>query len=209
MFGQAGADPSVKVIGPAQFKFEQIEEEGEIGYPIRTLVMYRKDEGGWKKLLSHTLDERSGDHNSIAIELGSYKVEGNKVIFYSYWAKAGDAPASPYGARKQVYRVENATAKVRFYEASLSIDTGPMSMESEKTQGGSAYLTTVIRTEQERGWFRDYIRLVEQNYGGDFVYGEDAFELKQEVRASMKDRIAEATKDWEKEEAFRSFGIYK
>lgn len=69
-----------------------------------TLTLFTGD----KELVSLILSDFDGDCSSENIELGTYKIIENSIIFYSYWASADRMQKNkyPYGFRKEQYRFD-------------------------------------------------------------------------------------------------------
>lgn len=155
---------------------------------IRKLTLYRDG----KPLLTHTLHETAGDHNSEEVALGTFETTDSTIIFYSYWSRAGDAPASPYGVRKQVYSVAPNGA-LRRTHAVLYIETGRSSVWAHE---GITYLFDPPQSAAQKAALQEYMRGVETQYGGRFVQGKAKAALFKEVRAKLKKEIAEATAHW-------------
>jgi hypothetical protein len=95
------AQDSTHIINSHNFRFRTVKLENDAGPLIRRVYVYRNK----TKLLTHTIFETSGDCDSETLELGTYEIKDSTITFYSYWAHAGDAPASPYGVRKQIYTI--------------------------------------------------------------------------------------------------------
>ena len=87
------------------FSFKQVELDTLESVENKIVELYRNE----KKLLTHTVFKEEGDCSSIHIQLGNYKVEGNKIIFYSYWAATDRMPGSilPFGYREQIYSIDS------------------------------------------------------------------------------------------------------
>ncbi len=167
---------------------------------IRKLTLYRDG----KPLLTHTIHETAGDHNSEAVALGTFETTDSTIVFYSYWSRAGDAPASPYGVRKQVYSVgQNGT--LRRTHAVLYIETA---RSGEWAHKGITYLFDPPQNAAQEAALQQYIREVETQYGGRFVRGRAQKALFREVRTKLKKEIAEATRNW-KERYSNMLGGYK
>ena len=147
-----------------------------------------------KKLLTHTLSLEEGDCNSQSVALGTYETGSSALTFYSYWARAGDAPVSPYGVRKQVYRVDKA--------GNLYLQKGELYIETSRPgwweNRGIKYLFEAPQNDSERTALAQYISEAEKNYGGRFVLGKAKDRLFTEVRSKLKGPIQRATGTWKK-----------
>ncbi len=158
---------------------------------------------GKKKLLSHTLFKEDGDCSSVTIQLGDYSVENNNIIFYSYWASADRMPLFlRFGFQKQVYSVaDNGIVRLessKIYIEDIIKNANPdFFIGHGWTHKGLAYLNKSPTTDEEKMWLDDYVKSVEEEYKAEFVFGEERKALEKEVRAKLKDKIAEHTDDWD------------
>jgi len=195
---------------------KETQQEGDWTNPT-LLEVYESGENGKKLLLKHLLLECDIDHNSEGCEVGGYLVTDSTLTLYSYWVWAGDAPVSPYGARVQVFApspegdlflkdsrlyIENIHSDyISYYISSLTKD-------QEDTIGirGQIFLHQKAKNQAERDLFRAYIRKVQKQYNGRFVYGKASDALLLEVRRFLKKEIAAATKGWEVYYGESSFG---
>lgn len=177
------------------------------GYPlIKTLHLSRKMGKTFQHLLQHTLFYEDGDHNSTVLELGDYEVQGDRIVFYSYWANAGDAPTSYSGVRKQVYQVSHK-GRVTLKESQLYIDSGWRSEEYEASDHGGQYIDKKLNSPEQNLALQKYIRLIEKKFGGKFVFLEEAKHLIKEVKTKLETEIQKNTADWKKDSSFQSFGV--
>ena len=96
------------------FKIDSSEEESS-----KFLTIYRDK----KKILTHTIFKTDGDCSSINIELGNYKINGNQIIFYTYWAAADrqNIALFPFGFRKQIF-VTDEKGKLTKLDAKIFIE---------------------------------------------------------------------------------------
>lgn len=72
---------------------------------VKEFILVSLSDGYPKDTLTHILHEEWHDCNSIVLQLGHVDIERSSIVLYSYWARTGDAPASPCGVRKQTYIV--------------------------------------------------------------------------------------------------------
>ena len=147
-----------------------------------------------KKLLSHTLSNFEGDCSSENIELGTYEIKDDSIIFYSYWA-SGDRMMKnifPFGFRKQVYSV-NKNGLVNLESSSLYIETY---VDDYCKHKGMDFLENKPKSEIEQALKNDYISKAEKMYFGKFVFGKDKIALETEVRNRIGKTIVENTKYW-------------
>jgi hypothetical protein len=168
---------------------------------ISDVQLYRIEQGNSKRLLSHRLFISDGDCNSEALELGGYTVYDSLITFYSFWCKAGDAPVSPFGARKQVYKVA-ADGKVTLASSVLYIEEG-------YSNEGYGLLESTSLTAEEKELLNTYIARIEKDYGGNFLHGKKADELVDETRTALSHEITRSTDHWKDIESYVNFGIQK
>lgn len=114
---------------------------------------------------------------------------------------ASDAPVSPWGARKQVYSVNESGGLKR--EASyLYIESGRAGWPEND---GVEFLYTQPQTESDEGRYMDYVKKMESEYEGTFVFGKNADSLVNEVKSRFKDYLLTLKKSWRQSE--NSFGF--
>jgi len=156
---------------------------------------------GKKMILSHTLSHASGDGTSMTIELGKYEIKKDSIIFYSYWAWEGDAPADPYGVRKQIYTVQD-NGHIKPAKGSIYLEAcreGWGSIEYE----GVDYIYNPPKNKEERRLLSHYKKTIEKEYHASFVTGTDKDKLFREIRKALEKEITIATKGWgEKDSVF-------
>lgn len=184
----AFAQTKVALINGNEFTFKSYLLENESGDSIKNVDIFR----GNTKLLSHTILKAEGDHNSESIEVGSYEIKDTTIIFYSYWSRAGDAPVSPYGVRKQIYSVNK--------KGFLNLNNSQIYMETSRTgwaEGkGIEYLFTIPKNEEEVNQLNKYKADVEKEYHSKFVLEKDKNLLMKEVKFKLRTQIKESTKHW-------------
>lgn len=157
--------------------------DNENGDPIKQVELYRDN----SKMLTHTISKSESDCNSESIELGTFETTDKTVVLYSYWTKAGDAPVSPNGVRKQIYSVDK-NGKLNLTKAELYIETWT-------ENAGMDYLFSTPRDDDEKRQLKEYITAVEQAYNGTFIFGTARSSLLTEVRVKLRRQIQAATKD--------------
>lgn len=172
------------------FDFKTIFIDNEKGDSISQVELYQHN----SKLLTHTLSQSEIDCNSESIELGTFETIGTTIIFYSYWASAGDAPVSPFGVRKQIYTV-GKNGNLTLTKSELYIETSRQGLAENP---GVNYLFLTPKNSIEKKQLKEYIKEVEQIYNGKFVLGATKNLLFKEVREKLKRQIQTATKYWEK-----------
>ncbi len=186
-------------VGGYPFVFKTIGLPAESGETEKVEVWR-----GTQKLLAHTLSLQEGDCNSESVELGTYQTNSATITFYSYWARAGDAPVSPYGVRKQIYQVDEK-GHLRFRSGQLYVETGRPGWPENK---GIEFLSEAPKSDFERAALATYIKETEAGYGGRFVFGNAQQALFREVRSKLKAPIKRATGNW-KEGYANKLGGYK
>jgi hypothetical protein len=136
-------------------------------------------------VLSLILKDDTGSCSDKSMQRGSYEINGTNIILYSFWDRKGKAYESPYGARIQRYEMlPNHTVVLK--SSKVYIETARRSYDEES---GMKYLFTPPETKTEREALQRYIRSVEKEYKGDFVYDDDAKELLEAVHESFRRKM--------------------
>ncbi len=187
------------------FSFKQVKLDTIESAENEILELYRND----KKLLTHTLFKEDGDCSSIHIQLGNYKVEGNKIIFYSYWAATDRMPGSilPFGFREQIYSVDSlGTLKLtesKIYIENYTTSGTPNFLEENGWRHkGLKHLTEHPKNDYEQRLLNDYILNIEKEYNAEFVLNEEKNVLEKKVRESLKEKIEKYTGNWTEGEVY-------
>ena len=135
-------------------------------------------------LLSFTLENQSGGCAEKSIQSGTYAIEGDKIILYSHWARSGRAYDAPSGDRKQIYKFDK--------DGNLTRVSGQVYIEKAKRgkemDEGMKYLYTPAITAKEKKALTAYIRSVEHIFEADFVQGEQANALANEVEQALREK---------------------
>ncbi len=153
--------------------------------------------------MTHTIFVAAGDHDSESIEIGSSETTDSSITFYSYWNRAGDAPAEPYGVRKKVYIV---SVKGQFILSSSQIYI-EATKRGKFEHKGMEYLFIKAKTPAQQKLLNSYLSETEKTYNGKFVLGESSKNLLQEVKQKLQKQIKEHTAHW-KVTYSNSFGGY-
>jgi hypothetical protein len=172
----------------------------------KILTVYRDKQ----KLLTHTIYKNDGDCSSVSIELGNYKISGNEVIFYSYWASADRQGLilMPFGFRKQIFRLDDNN-KLQIKENKIYIEdyidktVGKENFyENQNTTRhiGRIYLNELPKTNYQLIARNDYIKSIEKIYKAKFVLENERELLEDEVRNVLKAEIALNTDSWSDKE---------
>ncbi|MEZ4924599.1 MAG: hypothetical protein R2780_15625, partial [Crocinitomicaceae bacterium] len=151
-----------------------------------------------KYSFDHVLYEGIGDCNSESLEIGGYRLTDTTIILYSFWCHMGDAPVSPWGARKQIF-VPDSTGKLLMFDSELYIEAGNPGWEETK---GVEFLHQIPETNDEKLAYVNYIHRMEKIYKADFVYGKEANDLLAEVRNQLRSEITKHTSHWNKNAPF-------
>ena len=137
-------------------------------------------------VLSLILKDKTGTCADKSMQEGAYEINGTSITLYSFWDRKGKVYDSPYGARIQHYvMLPNHTVVLK--SSKVYIETARKSYDPES---GMKYLFTPPKNNSEKEALQSYVRGVEKEYKGIFVFGEEAKNLLDEVheafRRSMK-----------------------
>lgn len=143
-----------------------------------------------------------GDSNSLSVNIGDFDIEGNTLTLYNFWAKAGDAPVSPYGARIQRYKIlENGL--ISFISGEIYIETmsdyyiyQKRGKEELGYNSGSLFLSKTPDTDEEKSMLRRYVKGVEKEYNARFVHNDEACLLFRIVRMRLSKQLDFYTGKW-------------
>ncbi len=112
-----------QLIGKTGLEYHEVLEK--INDDTDQLVLSVRKAGTDEEVLRHILVSQAEDENSIAIELGDYQWDKEKLTLYSYWAKAGPALGDPVGVREQLFSF-TAEGKPLFQWGKASVEVGLM-----------------------------------------------------------------------------------
>ena len=183
-------------IGIHQYILQTMEDEteNELGATESFILLkFVTPKGPGKYGLKHTIYKGWGDCNSESLEIGGIEITDSSIILYSFWCHMGDAPVSPWGARKQVY-VPKENGLLEMVYSELFVEASENGWEGYE---GSIYLYETPVTAEEKQLYRDYIHKVEKEYKADFVYGKRADDLLKEVKEFLAVSIQEQTSHWD------------
>lgn len=136
-------------------------------------------------VLSLILNDKTGSCSDKSMQEGAYEINGTNIKLYSFWDRKGKVYDSPYGARIQHYEmlpdhsVVLKSSKVYIEAARKSYDT----------QSGMQYLFSPPKKNTEKEALQSYVRSVEKEYKGVFIYGEEAKKLLKEVHDALKRKM--------------------
>ncbi|MCC8152745.1 MAG: hypothetical protein LIP01_00110 [Tannerellaceae bacterium] len=137
----------------------------EFDYTILTV----KREGKQKVF---ELADHWGDTTSYSYKLGDYEATDSTLTIYTFWAKAGDAPVSPFGTQIQIY-TPDSDGNWKKVSSELYIETvsayyikSPQTRDNLTYHVGGIYLHQKPQNKEEQKLFDNYIREVEKEYEG-------------------------------------------
>lgn len=160
--------------------YDIYDSKGEV------LRLYREERNNnLTFIFSLILKDATGTCADKSMQTGSYEINGTHITLYSFWDRKGKAYDSPYGARIQRYEMlPNHTVVLK--SSKVYIETARRNYDEES---GMKYLFTPPETNSEREALQAYIRSVEKEYKGVFVYDDEAKELLEEVHESFRRRM--------------------
>jgi hypothetical protein len=133
-------------------------------------------------VLSLILKDKTGSCADKSMQEGAYEINGTTIMLYSFWDRKGKVYDSPYGARIQHYEMlPNHTVVLK--SSKIYIETARKSYDPES---GMKYLFTPPKTNSETEALQTYVKSVEREYKGVFVYGEEAKRLLEEVHEALR-----------------------
>ncbi len=136
-------------------------------------------------IFSLILEDATGTCADKSIQSGSYEINGTNITLYSFWDRKGKVYDSPYGARIQHYEMlPDHTVVLK--SSKLYIETARRSYDKESAM---KFLFIPPQTTSEKEAFQTYIRSVEKEYKGTFVYGDEARALLNEVQEALRRKI--------------------
>ena len=136
-------------------------------------------------ILSLILKDKTGTCADKSTQEGTYEFNGTSITLYSFWDRKGKVYDSPYGARIQRYEMlPNHTVVLK--SSKVYIETARRSYDPES---GMRFLFTPPKTDTEREALETYVKGVEREYKGTFVYGDEAKELIDKVHEAFRRRM--------------------
>ncbi|WP_373030906.1 hypothetical protein [Sulfurovum sp.] len=136
-------------------------------------------------VLSLILKDRTGTCSDQSMQDGSYEINDTEITLYSFWDRKGKSYDSPYGARIQRYEMlPNHTVVLK--SSKVYIETARINYDKES---GMKYLFTPPKNNTETETLQMYVRSVEREYKGDFVYDDDAKKLIDDVQEALRRRM--------------------
>jgi len=136
-------------------------------------------------VLSLILKDSTGTCADKSMQTGTYEINGTDITLYSFWDRKGKAYDSPYGARIQRYEMlPNHTVVLK--SSKVYIETARKSYDRES---GMKYLFTPPNTNNEIEALQAYVKSVEREYKGVFVYDNEAKKLIEEVDEAFRRKM--------------------
>lgn len=136
-------------------------------------------------VLSLILKDKTGSCADKSMQEGTYEINGTSITLYSFWDRKGKMYDSPYGARIQRYEMlPDHTVVLK--SSKVYIET---SRKSYDTESGMQYLFTPPNNKSEIEALQAYVRSVEREYKGAFVYDNEAKKLMEEVHEAFRRKM--------------------
>ena len=157
-------------------------------YDSKGLVMklYREENNlDLKFVLSLILEDSTGTCGDKGVRKGSYTIEGSQITLYHLFTRVGKAYDSPFGAMKEVYRIENNETVTKI-EAKVYIENARKSYDKES---GMQYLFKTPQNDAEKEALKAYVESIERRYHASFVYDKEALRLIDEVKQQLEKNI--------------------
>jgi hypothetical protein len=136
-------------------------------------------------VLSLILKDRTGTCADKSMQDGSYEINGTAITLYSFWDRKGKAYDAPYGARIQQYEMlpDNTLKRI---SSKVYIETDRRNYDKKS---GMKYLFKVPQNDKEKEALNRYVKSVEIEYKGVFVFDEEAKKLIKEVDDALIRKI--------------------
>jgi len=136
-------------------------------------------------VLRLTLNDTTGSCESKSLENGAYEIDGATITFYTLWERKGRAYFDPFGAKIQKYKV-TSDGKLEELSSMLYIEKTKRDYDDES---GMRYLFQKAKNEIEKEQFYAYVKEVESEYGGKFVFANESLELINRVEVALKRKL--------------------
>ncbi len=148
----------------------------------RVMKFYREENNYDMTHLFHlTLEDKTGTCSARSVQEGHYEINGSEILLYTLWGRQGRIYDVPYGARIQHYHIQsNGTLKL--LESRLYVETAAKSFDKESAM---RFLFTPPQSEADIKALEGYVRSVEKQYKGKFLFGKEAEALIKEVKAAI------------------------
>jgi len=136
-------------------------------------------------VLSLILKDHTGSCANKRIQNGSYEINGTNIVLYSFWDRKGKVYDSPYGARIQHYEIlPDHTLKL--HSSKVYIETERRNYDKESAM---KYLFTPPVGDLQEEALQSYVKDVETDYKGTFVYGVEAERLMKKVQEALRRKM--------------------
>lgn len=160
--------------------YDIYDSKGEV------LRLYREERNNnLTFIFSHILKDRTGTCSDQSMQDGSYEINGTQITLYSFWNRKGKAYDAPYGARIQRYTML-ANHKVELRSSHIYIETERKNYNKES---GMQYLFHAPIDKKQKEALHAYVKSVEKEYKGDFVFDDAAQQLIKEVEAALQRKM--------------------
>jgi hypothetical protein len=136
-------------------------------------------------VLSLISKDKTGSCADKSMQEGAYEINGTTITLYSFWDRKGKMYDSPYGARIQRYEML-PDHTVALKSSKVYIET---SRKSYDTESGMKYLFTPPNNKSEIEALQAYVKSVEREYKGAFVYDNEAKKLMEEVHEAFRRKM--------------------
>ena len=132
-------------------------------------------------IFSLILKDRTGTCSDQSMQDGSYEINGTEITLYSFWDRKGKSYDSPYGARIQRYKML-PDHTIKRISSKVYIET---ERENYDKESAMKYLFTAPKDDKEKEALKTYVKSVEKEYKGTFIYEDEAKKLIKEVEDAM------------------------
>ena len=186
------ADTTLKHMTLRGTDFTSITEDYDLYDSKGRVLKFYRDEQNYdlKHLFNLTLNDKTGTCSARSVEEGTMETSGNIITLYTFWDRQGRIYDVPYGARIKRYEVQK-DGTLKLLSSKLYIETAKKSFDPES---GMRFLWETPKREEDKAAFNAYIKNAEQQYKGEFVFGEDAKALIKEVKAALDRKMAKRWK---------------
>lgn len=136
-------------------------------------------------IFSLILEDSTGTCADKSMQSGYYEINGTNIMLYSFWDRKGKSYDSPYGARIQHYQMlPNHTVVLK--SSRVYIETSRKNYDQDS---GMKYLFRTPKSSSEKVAFEKYVKSVEREYKGTFVFDDEAKRLMEEVLQALSRKM--------------------
>jgi len=132
-------------------------------------------------MFSLILKDRTGACSDKSLEDGYYEINDTTITLYTHWDRRGKAYDAPYGVRIEVYTLDKQYNFVKT-SSTLYIET---QRANYNKNSGMKYLFNSPSSDEEKVQLEAYVSRVERQYGGKFVFADEAKNLIKDVEDAM------------------------